>query len=128
MTSEGGIRVLVVDDDALSRELYAFHLARRGFDVSEAEDGERALALLRTGPPDLVLLDIAMPVRDGWAVLDEMANDRGLARVPVVVVTGDAGETAEVRARDAGAAAYVAKPVDMDDLVRVIERALNVAT
>jgi len=81
--------VLIVDDDADTRELLSFYLQSYDvmMDVAQAESGEHALAALRRGPPDLVLLDLMMTGIDGWHVLDAMRRDPALADVPVIFIT-----------------------------------------
>jgi CheY-like chemotaxis protein len=120
-------RILVVDDDASARRLLRLTLEHEGYEVSEASDGGEALALVRSDVPDLVLLDITMPKKTGWDLLSELRGDAKLSGTTVVMLTGQADEASERRARDLGAAAYVAKPVGMDDLVRALDRALGAA-
>lgn len=118
-------QVLVVDDESAVRMLVRFHLEQEGYAVSEAGDADRALELVRRSPPALVVLDVHMPHKDGWAVLAAMREDPVLAAVPVVMLTADADESTEWRARDLGAVAFVSKPVSMDDLTRVIGNVLR---
>ncbi len=118
-------RILVVDDEASLRTLLRLVLEREGYDVREAGDGDRALEVARSIHPDAVLLDIGMPRKDGWAVLADLRSDPVLRAVPVVMLTGEADESTELRARDLGAVAYVAKPVSIEDAVRVVSRALE---
>lgn len=109
--------VLVVDDDPDLLDVVRFALEGEGFDVETAENGEQALAYLRTGVrPALVLLDLMMPVMNGWKFLDEIAKTPSLRPVPVVVLS--AAERVEV---PAGAVAFARKPIDLGSLVEVIE-------
>ena len=119
-----GARVLIVDDSEDARLLFAEVLGR-DFSCETASDGEEALRLLREGDFDALVLDLAMPVMDGWAVLEALRADPDLAALPTVVLTGDFHEETELRARSLGAVAYVAKPVFNNDLVHVVARALK---
>jgi CheY-like chemotaxis protein len=112
--------VLVIDDDDRLRELYRLNFEHRGLRVIEASGGDEGLALARRDHPALIVLDLTMPGTDGFGVLEELGKDDDLAGIPVVVLTGHADEEVESKARAAGAWAYVAKPVDTDDLVRLV--------
>jgi CheY-like chemotaxis protein len=117
-----GPLVLVIDDDAQLRELYRVNLEMRGLTVAEAANGEQGLDSARTNRPALIVLDLAMPGTDGFGVLDALKTDASLSDIPVVVLTGTTDEQVEDDARKAGAVAFVAKPVDTDDFVRVVLR------
>jgi len=112
----------VVDDEAPVRTLLRLNLEHEGYTVSEAPDAATGVELARQSVPDLILLDIQMPDRDGWTVLTALQGDPALRDVAVVMLTGNADEATEWRARDLGAVAYVTKPVAIDDLVRVVDR------
>jgi CheY-like chemotaxis protein len=109
--------VLIVDDDPDLLEVTSFVIENEGIVVETARNGAEALALLRAGRlPGLVLLDLMMPVMNGWEFLAEVAKDPVLDAIPVVVLT--AAERTEVP----GAAAVLSKPMDLGALLRVVER------
>ena len=109
--------VLIVDDDPSLLEVTSFVLESEGMAVETAKNGEEALALLRSGRlPALVLLDLMMPVMNGWEFLDEVAKDPLLKAIPVVVLT------AAQRAQVSGVVEVLCKPVDLRALLRVVER------
>jgi CheY-like chemotaxis protein len=113
-------RVLVVDDDELARDLLCKVLRQGGYQTLSAGDGAEALAMLRRGPRLLVvLLDLNMPVLDGWEVLEACCHDPTLAEVPVVVLSGrgDAEATLSL-----GADAILRKPIDPEALLRQVDR------
>jgi CheY-like chemotaxis protein len=113
-------RALVVDDDPAAREALAAALAREGWAVSTAADGQEALARLREGPvPALVLLDLVMPGMDGWEFLRQREKDPALKAVPVVVVSAAA---AQAWGEGLGVAAHLRKPVEPDQLAREVRR------
>jgi CheY-like chemotaxis protein len=108
--------VLVVEDEPDLLEVTRFALECEGFGVQTARNGEEALALLRAGArPGLVLLDLMMPVMNGWQFLDEIAKVPSLRTIPVVVVTA-AGATAI-----SGAVAILRKPLDLGVLIEIVE-------
>jgi two-component system response regulator RegX3 len=114
----GTPKVLIVDDEPDVLLTLRMILESEGFDAALAADGETALRRIDEEHPDLVVLDIMMPVLDGWFVLAELA---GRSRRPVVIVCSAKSSAADVaRARDLGAADYVTKPWDADDLLRRI--------
>jgi len=112
-------RVLVVDDDESIRDFVEMALADDGYEVVTAADGAAALALVGPTRPDVILLDMRMPVMDGWAFAAAY-RDLPAPRAAVVVMTAarDAGE----RARQIAADAYLAKPFDLDDLLTCVAR------
>jgi DNA-binding response OmpR family regulator len=107
-------RVLVVDDDAHTRGLVRTLLEREGHAVVEAPDGRTALRVVHEERPDLVLLDVAMPDLDGFAVLERI---RDLSEVPVLMLTAHARELDTVRGLRAGADDYVSKPFGRQELL-----------
>jgi CheY-like chemotaxis protein len=113
-----GARVLVVDDDPSILDTVTSILVAEGFEVLAANGGEKALGLLRSWHPTLVLLDMRMPVMDGWAVARAMRESG--SRVPIIVMT--AAESAKKWADEIGAAGHLAKPFLLDELIDCVER------
>ena len=109
-------RILVADDDRLSRLLLC-EILRAHYTVEQAEDGQQALEKMADAEYSLVLLDIQMPVKTGWEVLEQMRKDRRLASVPVVVVTSDAQPASEVQALNMGATDVIRKPYESEILL-----------
>jgi CheY-like chemotaxis protein len=119
MVDEGNepVRVLVVEDDATTRDLLLMVLTDEGYAAVGAADGERALALASEAVPALIVLDVRMPYMDGWAFLRAF-RERHPQPVPVVVASA-LGINAE-EAFALGAAALLPKPFELDDLLRVV--------
>ena len=116
-------RVLVVDDEAAIRRSLSGILADEGYDTALAEDGERALACVRERAPDVVLLDIAMPGRDGIAVLEDLR--RSHPSLPVVMMSGHGTIETAVRATQLGAFDFVEKPLSLEKLLLTVRHALE---
>ncbi len=116
-------KILVVDDDPDVLLLLRVTLAARDFEPSLAGDGQTALRRIEADRPDLVLLDVMMPVMDGWAVLEALANRR--RPTPVVVVSAKAGEADVARALRLGALDYITKPFVPEELVARVIAALR---
>jgi DNA-binding response OmpR family regulator len=115
-------RVLVVDDEPDIRSLVRELLERAGHDVIEAGDGREALRVFYEEQPDLVLLDVSMPLLDGWGTLERI---RELSDVPVVMLTARAEELDKVRGLRAGADDYVTKPFGRQELLARVETHLR---
>ena len=113
-----GARVLVVDDDSSILDTVTSILTSEGFQVMAANGGQQALGLLKSWHPTLVLLDMRMPIMDGWAVAAAM-RDSG-SKVPIVVMT--AAESAKKWADEIGAAGHLAKPFLLDELIDCVEQ------
>jgi len=118
-------RVLVADDDPSIRAILVMNLEDEGYQVIEAEDGEEALRLARHALPDLVLLDVMMPGLDGLDVLAVLRGHRHTADIPVVLITAKSGDEDIWDGWRAGAAYYVTKPFDVEDVLRFIRAALR---
>ncbi len=112
--------VLVVEDEAPTRNVFAAFLRRRGFDVLEAEHGQRALVVARRREPDVIVLDIQMPVLDGLTTAELLKLDASTAHIPLVAVTGCPFQGGEDEARRYGFAAYLPKPLPPEDLAETI--------
>jgi len=114
--------VLVVDDEPQVVWMLQFSLEAEGFQTFAARDGRTALDELRQHRPQLMLLDIMMPVMDGWSVLQEIRDLPEGERPRVVVVSARATLRDRAKAAELGAIAFVAKPFNVDDLLGVLNR------
>jgi CheY-like chemotaxis protein len=120
-TPHAGRGVLVVEDDPDIQQVLRFALEMAGYPVATADNGVEAIRQLQAGaPPCLILLDLMMPVMDGWQFRAEQQRDPALAAIPVVVISAD-GRVPQ-KAASLGAAGYMRKPVDFDRLVEVVRR------
>jgi two-component system, chemotaxis family, chemotaxis protein CheY len=112
-------RVLVVDDDPDILATVEHILRVEGYRVLSARNGQEALAVLDTVQPDLIILDLMMPVMDGWEFSQRLRN-HAAAATPVLVVSAD--RDIHRKASAIAAQAYIAKPFDIDDLIRAVNR------
>jgi CheY-like chemotaxis protein len=124
--AEGAPLVLVVEDYPDAREMYAEYLRFSGFRVDEARNGEEALEKAFTLLPDVVLMDLALPLMDGWEATRRLKSDPRTANIVVVALTGHALAGHADGARRAGCDAFVTKPCLPDELVDEIRRLLAV--
>jgi CheY-like chemotaxis protein len=118
---ERGEQILLVEDDPATRDAVALALELEGYAVFGAADGAEALARLRSGPPPrLILLDLMMPVLDGWTFRARQQQDPALASIPVVVVSADG--SVPQKAAALGAADHLTKPIDVGQLLQTVKR------
>ncbi len=113
----GPLRVLVVDDELLNRRVLRAILRRGGYTVREAADGEEALAAMRQEPADLVLLDVMMPGRDGYAVCAELKGDPAFTDMPVIFLSARDELADRVRGFELGASDYITKPFEAEEVL-----------
>lgn len=118
-------RILVIDDQADEREIQTAMLGHLGYGVDTAGDGDAGLEMATSSPPDLVLLDIAMPRLDGFEVCRRLRSDPRTANVPVIFFTASIVGDIEERAREAGANAIMVKPLHPRDVARKIEELIG---
>jgi DNA-binding response OmpR family regulator len=119
-----GNKILIIEDDADLRRGLNLRLRANEYDTAFASDAVMALSIAKKEEPDLILLDLGLPGGGGFVVLERMKNMASLASTPVIVVSASDPNTNEKRALDAGAEAFFQKPVDNDQLMKAIQRAL----
>ncbi|HXO33144.1 MAG TPA: response regulator [Candidatus Acidoferrales bacterium] len=119
------ITVLVAEDNAVNRELIRELLELRGYTVLEACDGQEALGIIERAQPDLLLLDIGMPVLDGFAVVRRIRESPRIARLPIVAVTAYAMQGDRERILDSGFDGYLSKPINPSSLTEELNRLLT---
>ena len=118
--TQGLARVLVVDDDEVIRRLIAVNLQLEGFDVETAVDGQDCLDKVTEIDPDVITLDVMMPRLDGWETAVQLRRSPDTAHIKVVLITARAQEDDKTRARHVGADAYLTKPFDPNEMIRVV--------
>jgi two-component system cell cycle response regulator DivK len=116
--------VLVVDDFQDNREMYAEYLAFSGFRVIQAANGKEALDQAFENRPDIIIMDLSLPVMDGWEATRRLKADRRTQRIPVVALTGHAMQGHSKGAIEAGCDSFVVKPCLPDQLVAEIRKML----
>jgi CheY-like chemotaxis protein len=114
--------ILVVDDDPDILEALSEILESEGFAIKQARNGQEALELLKRGRTDLILLDLMMPVMDGWEFAGQMRHQPDWAQIPIIVLSADRNVSA--KARDLNALGYLAKPFELNDLLKLVQSLL----
>jgi CheY-like chemotaxis protein len=118
-------RVLLVEDNEMNRDMLSRRLQRRGFEVLIADDGEQGLAMAAAEQPDLVLMDMSLPVLDGWEATRRLKAAPDTAGIPVIGLTAHAMATDRDKCLEAGCDDYDTKPVELERLLDKIERLLG---
>jgi DNA-binding response OmpR family regulator len=117
--------ILIADDDPEILTMLGIRLSKKGYEVLEAVDGNQTLSLARERHPDLVLLDVMMPGKNGWEVAKELRSDDAFAQVGIVMLTAIGEKVNEMTSPLYGADAYVDKPFDFSDLEAKIKKVLE---
>jgi len=121
-------KVMVVDDEPDLVRLVEFILHKEGFEVIACSDGRTALTLLEAEKPDLIILDIMMPLMDGMEVLRQIRSHRATSRVPVIMLTAKTASVTVDEARQLWVSDYVMKPFDPEKLIIKVKKALKLPT
>jgi CheY-like chemotaxis protein len=117
--------ILLVEDNEVNRNMLTRRLERAGHTVITAADGETALNAMREEQPAVVLMDMNLPVKDGWTACREAKADEAIRDIPIIALTAHAMEEDKARALAAGCTDFATKPVDFPALLSVIAAALN---
>jgi two-component system alkaline phosphatase synthesis response regulator PhoP len=118
-------RILVVDDDKKIVRLVRSYLEQEGFQVLTAYDGETALHAIRRDRPDLVVLDLMLPDRDGWEITQRVRRDQNLAGLPIIMLTARVEDTDKIVGLELGADDYIAKPFNPREVVARVRAVLR---
>ena len=120
-------KILLVEDNEMNRDMLSRRLIRRGFQVVFAMDGKQGIELARRQRPDIILMDMSLPVIDGWEATRRLKTDDATRSVPVLGLTAHAMSGDREKAIEAGCDDYDTKPVELDRLIGKIERLLGTA-
>ena len=118
-------RILIVDDDQDAREILQRLLSGEGYDCSMADGGERCLAIARSEPVDVILLDVMMPDMDGIQVCDELRKDPKLRSIPVILLTARDDISTRAQGMERGVSEYLTKPVNKRELFTRVKSQLH---
>ncbi len=116
--------ILLVEDNEMNRDMLSRRLARKGYEIALAEDGAQGVAIATEKMPDLILMDMSLPVLDGWEATRLLKADAATARIPVIALTAHAMSEDRDRALAAGCDDYDTKPVELPRLLEKIEALL----
>lgn len=114
-------KILLVEDNEMNRDMLGRRLIKRGYTVVYALDGLQAVEMAKSEIPDLILMDLSLPLLDGWEATRKIKADPQLQQTPVIALTAHAMAGDREKAIDAGCNDYATKPIDMPDLLKKIE-------
>ncbi len=117
-------KILLVEDNEMNRDMLSRRLARKGYDVVCAADGDEGVAMACSEAPQLILMDMSLPVMDGWEATRRIKADGATHAIPIIALTAHAMEGDEQKALDAGCDDYDVKPVELPRLLGKIEALL----
>jgi CheY-like chemotaxis protein len=118
-------KILIVEDNEMNRDMLSRRLTRKGYEIEMAVDGQEGLDMMRSWTPDLVLMDMGLPVLDGWEATSQAKADTELSSIPIIALTAHAMEEDRQKALAAGADDFDTKPVNLAGLIEKIEKQLN---
>ena len=118
-------KILIADDEESILRIVSFRLEKKGYEIIKATNGKEALDLMRENKPDLVLLDLAMPVMDGYEVCKAIKTDEALKNIPVIFLTVSREEKVKERADRYCADGYIMKPFDSEDLEKKVKKFIS---
>jgi CheY-like chemotaxis protein len=118
-------KILLVEDDEMNRDMLSRRLIKRGFDVLIAVDGQQGVDMARSDEPDLILMDMSLPVMDGWTAMRTLKADPATDGTPIIALTAHAMSGDEAKAREAGADDFDTKPVELKRLLSKMEALLG---
>ena len=118
-------KVLLVEDQEDNRDMLSRRLKKRGYEVTIAVDGAEGVEMAKSEAPDLILMDMSLPVMDGWEATRILKADDGTRSIPVVALTAHAMSTDREKAFEAGCDAYETKPIELPRLLETMEKLLQ---
>lgn len=118
-------KILLVEDNEMNRDMLSRRLARKGYDIVLAEDGQRAIDMATSERPDLILMDMSLPVVDGWEATQQIKGSADTLGIPIIALTAHAMASDREKAMKAGCDDYDTKPVELARLLGKIERLLG---
>ena len=120
-------KILLVEDNEMNRDMLSRRLTRRGFEVVFAVDGQQGVDLAKSERPDIILMDMSLPVIDGWEATRRIKANDATRQIPVIALTAHAMAGDREKAMEVGCEDYDTKPVELERLIGKIERLLDAA-
>ena len=114
-------KILIVEDNEMNRDMLSRRLERKGYEVAMAEDGQKGVDMSKSENPDLILMDLSLPVMDGWEATSNIKEDDDTKNIPIIVLTAHAMAGDREKAIEAGADEYDTKPIDFKRLLGKIK-------
>ena len=119
------VKILLVEDNEMNRDMLSRRLIRKGYEVVMAIDGQQGVTMAASEKPDLILMDMSLPVIDGWEATRRIKGDQALSSIPIIALTAHAMEPDRNKALEAGCDDYDTKPVKLDRLLGKMQHLLD---
>jgi CheY-like chemotaxis protein len=119
------VKILLVEDNEMNRDMLSRRLIRKGYEVVMAIDGQQGVTMAASEKPDLILMDMSLPVIDGWEATRQIKGDQALSSIPIIALTAHAMEPDRDKALEAGCDDYDTKPVKLDRLLGKMQHLLD---
>jgi two-component system cell cycle response regulator DivK len=114
-------KILIVEDNEMNRDMLSRRLKRKGYEIEIAVDGQQGVEMATTSMPDIVLMDMSLPIKDGWAATKELRGNEATAGLKIIALTAHAMDGDRQKAMKAGCDDYDTKPIDLKRLLEKIE-------
>jgi two-component system cell cycle response regulator DivK len=118
-------RILIVEDNEMNRDMLSRRLKRKGYEIEVAVDGQQGVEMATSSKPDIVLMDMSLPIKDGWAATKELRKAPATSALKIIALTAHAMDGDRQKALKAGCDDYDTKPIDLKRLLGKIESLLN---
>lgn len=118
-------KILLVEDDEMNRDMLSRRLIKRGYEVVIATDGQQGVTMASTEAPDLILMDMSLPIMDGWTASRTLKDEPDTRGIPIIALTAHAMSGDEIKAREAGCDEFDTKPVELKRLLSKMEGLLG---
>ena len=118
-------KILLVEDNEMNRDMLSRRLERKGYSIAIAVDGQQAVDMAASDPPALILMDMSLPVLDGWEATRRLKADARTRHIPIIALTAHAMQGDEQKAKEAGCDDYDVKPVELPRLLEKMEKLLG---
>ncbi|HOT14409.1 MAG TPA: response regulator [Bacteroidales bacterium] len=118
-------KIMLIDDSSTNNILYESILSEEGFEVTVVSNPLLAIQNIKSEKPDLIILDLRMPVLDGFQIMEKIRGDKEISSIPIIVLSAENSREAEKKSYDLGAALYLSKPIGIDDIIQIVSKHMS---
>lgn len=118
-------KIMLIDDSSTNNILYESILSEEGFEVAVVSNPLLAIQNIKSEMPDLIILDLRMPILDGFQIMEKIRGDKDISSIPIIVLSAENSREAEQKSYNLGAALYLNKPIGIDDIIQVVSKHMS---
>jgi two-component system sensor histidine kinase/response regulator len=118
-------KIMLIDDSSTNNILYESILSEEGFEVTVVSNPLLAIQSIKSEKPDLIILDLRMPVLDGFQIMEKIRGDKDISAIPIIVLSAENSREAEQKSYNLGAALYLNKPIGIDDIIQIVSKQMS---